>query len=57
MTPDLIHHHGAGVPAAIAGAAAMLGTALGVINPFLQAVAYSVSIIAGLCAIVKAFRK
>lgn len=57
MTPDIIHHPQGGAAAAVAGAAAMLGTALGVINPILQAMAYSVSIVAGLLAIVRYVRR
>lgn len=56
MNPELIHHGSGGVAASVAAGMAMLGTALGAVNPFLQTIAYCVSIVAGICAIVKYLR-
>lgn len=57
MTPEILHSHGSGSAFALSGIFAMVGTALGAINPFLQTIAYCVSIVAGICAIVRAVRK
>lgn len=56
MNPDLIHHSSGGAQLSTALGTAVVGSFLGSVNPYLQTLAYCVSIIAGVCAIVKYLR-
>jgi hypothetical protein len=52
-----LHDHSLGAYAAISGSAALIGTIVGDALPWLQAIAYLVSIAVGVCALIKYWRE